>query len=407
MKKKVLKEYAKLIAQKGVNIQKGQEVWITASLDQPEFVEMLVGECYALGAKEVVVDWQHNPLVVLNSKYMSQSTMNEFKDWQIERMKYQSEILPARIYLDSDDPDGLKNARQDKIAKEKMAKYPIRKPYIDAMDNKYQWCICAVPSVAWAKKVFPNERASIAVEKLWEAILYTSRAESTPIENWNRHNADVHAKCDYLNSLNLKYLEYSASNGTNLKVELLENADFLAGSEKTLQGVEFNPNIPSEEVFTTPKAGSVEGIVYATKPRSYQGALIENFWIKFEDGKVSEVHAEKNEDLLKQMVAMDEGAKMLGECALVPYDSPISNSGILFYNTLFDENASCHLALGRGFSNCIKNFEKYTQEDFDKMGVNTSMIHVDFMIGSSDMNIVGITKEGKKIQIFKDGNWAF
>ncbi|MBD5100034.1 MAG: aminopeptidase [Clostridiales bacterium] len=407
MKKKVLKEYAKLIAQKGVNIQKGQEVWITASLDQPEFVEMLVGECYALGAKEVVVDWQHNPLTVLNSKYMSQSTMNEFKDWQIEKMKYQSEILPARIYLDSDDPDGLKNARQDKIAKEKMAKYPIRKPYIDAMDNKYQWCICAVPSVAWAKKVFPNERASIAVEKLWEAILYTSRAESTPIENWNRHNADVHAKCDYLNSLNLKYLEYSATNGTDLKVELLENADFLAGSEKTLQGVEFNPNIPSEEVFTTPKAGSVEGVVYATKPLSYQGALIENFWIKFEDGKVSEVHAEKNEDLLKQMVAMDEGAKMLGECALVPYDSPISNSGILFYNTLFDENASCHLALGRGFSNCIKNFEKYTQEDFDKMGVNTSMIHVDFMIGSSDMNIVGITKEGKKIQIFKDGNWAF
>ena len=407
MKKNVLREYARLIAKKGVNIQDGQEVWITASLDQPEFVEMLVKECYALGAKEVVVDWQHNPLTVLDSKYMSQSTMNKFKDWQIEKMKYQAQVLPARIYLDSDDPDGLKNARQDKIAQEKMAKYPIRKPYIDAMDNRYQWCICAVPSVAWAKKVFPNERASVAVEKLWQAILYTSRAESTPIENWNKHNADVHSKCDYLNSLNLKYLQYSSSNGTSLKVELLENADFLAGSEKTLQGVEFNPNIPSEEVFTTPKAGSVEGIVYATKPLSYQGALIENFWIKFQDGKVSEIYAEKNESLLKQMISMDEGAKMLGECALVPQNSPISNSGILFYNTLFDENASCHLALGRGFSNCIKDFEKYLQEDFDKMGVNTSMIHVDFMIGSDDMDIVGITKDGKKIQIFKDGNWAF
>lgn len=407
MKKSVLREYARLIAQKGVNIQEGQEVWITASLDQPEFVEMLVKECYCLGAKEVVVDWQHSPLTVLNSHYMSQSAMDEFKDWQVEKMKYQAKILPARIYLDSDDPDGLKDARQDKIAKEKMAKYPIRKPYIDAMDNKYQWCICAAPSVAWAKKVFPNERPSVAVEKLWQAILYTSRAEKNPIENWNKHNADVHAKCDYLNSLNLKYLEYSSSNGTNLKVELLENANFLAGSEKTLQGVEFNPNIPSEEVFTTPKAGSVEGVVYATKPLSYQGALIENFWLKFTDGKVSEVFAQKNVELLRQMVAMDEGAKMLGECALVPQNSPISNSGILFYNTLFDENASCHLALGRGFSNCIKDFEKFTQEDFDKMGVNTSMIHVDFMIGADDMDIVGITKDGKKIQIFKNGNWAF
>ncbi len=207
--------------------------------------------------------------------------------------------------------------------------------------------------------------------------------------------------------MGLKYLEYSSSNGTNLKVELLENANFLAGSEKTLQGVEFNPNIPSEEVFTTPKAGSVEGVVYATKPLSYQGALIENFHLIFKDGRVCEVHAEKNQDLLKQMISMDEGAKMLGECALVPQNSPISNSGILFYNTLFDENASCHLALGRGFSNCIKNFQNYSQKEFDEMGVNTSMIHVDFMIGADDMDIVGVCKDGKRAQIFKNGNWAF
>lgn len=407
MKKNTLKEYARLIAQKGVNIQKGQEVWITASLDQPAFVEMLVKECYSLGAKEVAVDWQHDPLTVLDSKYMSQDAMNETKDWQIEKMKYQTKALPARIYLDSEDPDGLKYARQDKISKAKMAKYPIRKPYIDAMDNKYQWCIASVPGVAWAKKVFPGERASLAVEKLWQAILYASRAQNDAIENWNRHNADLHSKCYYLNSLGLKYLEYSSSNGTNLKVELLENANFLAGSEKTLQGVEFNPNIPSEEVFTTPKAGSVEGVVYATKPLSYQGALIENFHLIFKDGRVCEVHAEKNQDLLKQMISMDEGAKMLGECALVPQNSPISNSGILFYNTLFDENASCHLALGRGFSNCIKNYQNYSQKEFDEMGVNTSMIHVDFMIGADDMDIVGVCKDGKRAQIFKNGNWAF
>ena len=407
MKTNVLREYAKLIAKKGVNIQKGQEVWITASLDQPKFVEMLVKECYALGAKKVVVDWAHDKLTVLNSKYMKQEAMNEMPNWQVEKMKYQAEVLPARIYLDSDDPDGMKNARQDKLANERIAKYAIRKPYIDAMDNKYQWCIAAVAGRAWAKKVFPNERPAKAEEMLWEAILYTSRAQGNPIENWNKHNENLHSKCDFLNSLGLKYLHYTSDNGTNLKVELLENANFLAGSEKSLQGIEFNPNIPSEEVFTTPKAGAVEGIVYSTKPLSYQGALIENFYVKFSGGKVCEVHAEKNEDLLRQMVSMDEGAKMLGECALVPYDSPINNSGILFYNTLFDENASCHLALGRGFSNCIKDFDKYTQEDFDKMGVNTSMIHVDFMIGSKSLDIVGETKDGKKIQIFKNGNWAF
>ncbi len=406
MKSKILREYAKLIAKKGVNVQPGQEVWITASLDQPKFVEVLAKECYQLGAKKVVVDWTHDKLSVLDSKYMSQEAMNETADWEVAKMKYQCDVLPARIYLDSDDPDGMKDARQDKIAAQRIAKYAIRKPYIEAMDNKYQWCIAAVAGKEWAKKVFPNERVSVAVEKLWEAILYTSRALTTPIENWNAHNKNLHEKCDILNSLNLKYLHYKSDNGTDLKVELLEQANFLAGSEKSLQGIEFNPNIPSEEVFTTPKAGAAEGIVYSTKPLSYQGALIENFYFKFKDGKVCEVFAEKNQDLLSQMINMDDGAKMLGECALVPFDSPINNSGILFYNTLFDENASCHLALGRGFSNCIKDFDKYSQQEFDDMGVNTSMIHVDFMIGSKSLDIVGITKDGAKVQIFKNGNWA-
>ncbi len=406
MKSKILREYAKLIAQKGVNVQPGQEVWITASLDQPKFVEVLAKECYQLGAKKVVVDWTHDKLSVLDSKFMSQEAMNETADWEVAKMKYQCDVLPARIYLDSDDPDGMKDARQDKIAAQRIAKYAIRKPYIEAMDNKYQWCIAAVAGQEWAKKVFPNERVSAAVEKLWEAILYTSRALTTPIENWNAHNKNLHEKCDILNSLNLKYLHYKSDNGTDLKVELLEQANFLAGSEKSLQGIEFNPNIPSEEVFTTPKAGAAEGIVYSTKPLSYQGALIENFYVKFKDGKVCEVFAEKNQDLLSQMINMDDGAKMLGECALVPFDSPINNSGILFYNTLFDENASCHLALGRGFSNCIKDFDKYSKQEFDDMGVNTSMIHVDFMIGSKSLDIVGITKDGAKVQIFKNGNWA-
>lgn len=407
MQKTKLRAYAKLIAQKGANVQKGQVVWITAALDQPEFVEMLVKECYALGAKRVTVDWQHLPLTVLDSKNISLKELSAVEEWQKQKMQYQTDNLPVRIYLDSDDPDGLDKADQEKMAKARMAQYPIKKPYIDAIENKYQWCIASVPSKAWAKKVFPNEKTTKAVEKLWEAILTTSRAEGDPIANWTQHNSVLHNKCKILNSLNLRSLHYTSAQGTDLTVELLPQADFLAGSETTLgKNIEFNPNIPSEEVFTTPKAGAAEGIVYSTKPLSYQGVLIEKFSFEFKNGKVVKVHAQKNQAQLEQMVAMDEGAKMLGECALVPQDSPIAESNILFYNTLFDENASCHLALGRGFSNCIKDYEKYSQDDFDKMGVNNSMIHVDFMIGSDSLDIVGTTADGKQVQIFKDGHWA-
>lgn len=407
MQKTKLRAYAKLIAKKGANVQKGQVVWITAALDQPEFVEMLVKECYALGAKRVTVDWQHLPLTVLDSKNISLKELSAVEEWQKQKMQYQTDNLPVRIYLDSDDPDGLDKADQEKMAKARMAQYPIKKPYIDAIENKYQWCIASVPSKAWAKKVFPNEKTTKAVEKLWEAILTTSRAEGDPIANWTQHNSVLHNKCKILNSLNLRSLHYTSAQGTDLTVELLPQADFLAGSETTLgKNIEFNPNIPSEEVFTTPKAGAAEGIVYSTKPLSYQGVLIENFSFEFKKGKVVKVHAQKNQAQLEQMVAMDEGAKMLGECALVPQDSPIAESNILFYNTLFDENASCHLALGRGFSNCIKDYEKYSQDDFDKMGVNNSMIHVDFMIGSDSLDIVGTTAEGKQVQIFKNGKWS-
>lgn len=407
MQKTKLRAYAKLIAKKGANVQKGQVVWITAALDQPEFVEMLVKECYALGAKRVTVDWQYLPLTVLDSKHISLKELSSVEEWQKQKMQYQTDNLPVRIYLDSDDPDGLDKADQEKMAKARMAQYPIKKPYIDAIENKYQWCIASVPSKAWAKKVFPNEKTTKALEKLWEAILTTSRAEGDPIANWTQHNSVLHNKCKILNSLNLRSLHYTSAQGTDLTVELLPQADFLAGSETTLgKNIEFNPNIPSEEVFTTPKAGAAEGIVYSTKPLSYQGVLIENFSFEFKNGKVVKVNAQKNQAQLEQMVAMDEGAKMLGECALVPQDSPIAESNILFYNTLFDENASCHLALGRGFSNCIKDYEKYSQDDFDKMGVNNSMIHVDFMIGSDSLDIVGTTADGKQVQIFKDGRWA-
>ena len=215
------------------------------------------------------------------------------------------------------------------------------------------------------------------------------------------------ARCAYLNGLGLKYLEYKSSNGTDFTVELMPESIFAGGKEKTLQGRIFNPNIPTEEVFTSPKAGAAEGIVYSSKPLSYMGELIEDFSLRFENGSVVEVKAKKGEELLKKMVSMDEGAARLGECALIPYNSPINESGVLFYNTLFDENASCHFALGHGFNECLKGFEKLTDEECKAKGINDSMIHVDFMIGTKDMSIVGVKENGERVQIFKDGNWAF
>ena len=249
---------------------------------------------------------------------------------------------------------------------------------------------------------------SQAVEKLWEAILSTSRAlEGDPEDNWARHNKDIHDRRDYLNSLHIRQLRYKSSTGTDFTVGMIPEAHFCGGSERSLRGVVFNPNIPSEECFISPKRGEAEGVVYATKPLSYQGQLIDKFWIRFHEGKAVEWHAEQNNDLLTKLITMDEGSAYLGECALVPYDSPIRQSGLLFYNTLFDENAACHLALGAGFADTINDFEHRTLEECRALGVNDSMIHEDFMIGSQDMDIDGLCEDGRVVPIFRKGNWAF
>lgn len=407
MKKSILKNYARLIATMGINVKKDQDVIITAELEQPEFVYMVVEECYKAGARKVTVDFDYQPLTKLAVKYQSLETLSKTEKWQKEKLKHQVDTLPARIYLLSEDPDGLCGIDQEKYSRAMGAKRKVVKPYRDKMDNKYQWCIAAVPGAAWAKKLFPNERTSVAVEKLWEAILTASRALEDPIEAWNKHNTDLAKRCDYLNGLGIERLEYKSSNGTDFTVGLMPESRFAGGGEYTLGGVYYNPNIPSEEVFTSPDKHTAEGIVYSSKPLSYNGQLIENFSIRFEKGKAVEVSAEKNEELLKKMIGMDEGAAYLGECALIAYDSPINNLGLTFCNTLFDENASCHLALGRGFMECIKDYDKYTPEQCYEMGLNDSIMHEDFMIGSEDLAITAYTRDGRTVQIFKNGNWAF
>ena len=408
MQKTALMNYAKLLARVGLNVQKGQEVIISAELDQPEFVELAAEECYRAGAAKVRVEWTHQPVARLSAQYCAEEVLGEVRPWQEEKLRCEVRELPARLYLESADPDGMNGIDAAKYARAAQARSRIVKPYRDKMENKYQWCIAAVAGEKWARKVFPRATgASIAEDKLWRAILSCSRAlEGNPLENWRRHNADLTARCDHLNSLGLTSLEYQSSNGIDLRVGLLREGLFAAGEERTLSGIPFNPNIPSEEVFTSPARGEAEGIVYSTKPLSYQGRLIRNFSVRFEKGRAVEVHAATGEDVLKKMIEMDEGAPYLGECALVPFESPINQLGFLFYNTLYDENAACHLALGRGFSNLYPDFEKYTNEELIEKGINYSASHVDFMIGTRDLKIVGTKADGSEVTIFENGTWA-
>lgn len=407
MKKSLIRNYAKLIARTGANVQPGQRVVITAQNDQQAFVSVLAEECFRAGAADVEAEWQDTRIDKLAARFETVRELGAVTPWEEAKYAYRAQTLPVTIKLLSADPDGMKGANREKITLASMARLAITKPYTDAMTNRHQWCVAAIPSAGWAKKIFPEERANSAVEKLWELILNVCRADGKdPMTDWMWHNRALRDKCDKINALGLCALEYKSSNGTRLRVGLIPQAKFIAGRKHTADGVYFNPNIPTEECFTTPMRGEAEGIVYAVKPLSYGGELIEDFWLRFSEGKVVGMGAKKNAALLEKIVGMDEGAAYLGETALVPYDSPINRTGVLFYNTLFDENACCHLALGRGYTNTIDGFEKMEHSDFADLGVNDSSQHVDFMIGSADLNITGVTKSGERIPVFVDGTWS-
>lgn len=407
MKKRTLKKYADLIVKVGANVQKGQEVIINADLEIAYFVEYVVESAYKAGAKEVTIKWSDDNLRKLHYKYQKTETLGTFKDWEIERLKYRTNVQPVMIRLESSDPDGLKGIDQAKMSEVRKMLYPVYKPFADESENKYQWTIAAVPGEKWAKKLFPQLSKKQAVKKLWDAILFASRADGfNPIRAWEDHNANLADHARTLNMLELQKLYIRSKNGTDLQIGLIPDALFMAGGDTTLKGIYFNPNIPTEECFTTPKKGEAEGIVYATKPLSYQGEVIDGFYLKFKDGKVVEAYAKKNNELLQNMLNSDENARYLGEVALVPKESPINKLGFLFFNTLFDENATCHLALGAGFTNCIIGYDQYSKEELTAKGVNDSMIHVDFMFGTDDLEIDGLTKNGQRVAIFRKGTWV-
>lgn len=405
--KKQIQNYAKLLAKVGAKIEKGQNVVIYANVEEADFITLLSKECYKAGARTVEVEWNCDALQRLAFRYEDSKVLAHVSAWEEEKMKFRSEQLPVLIKILSSPPNAMQAVDKEKLTYVTIAKNAIAKKYQDKMTNHYQWCVAAVPSKEWAKFLFPNERYNTAVQKLWQAILKASHAYDTnPIDYWAEHNKKLHARCDILNRYDIESLHYRAKNGTDFTVGLIDSCQFIAGKKYTIEGKGFNPNIPSEECFTTPHKLSAHGKVVATKPLVYNGDLIEDFYLIFEQGKVVEFGAKKNKELLAKILSMDEGASYLGEVALVPQDSPIQQMGLLFYNTLFDENASCHLALGKGYTNTFKNFDKLEKQDFLDMGVNDSSIHIDFMIGCDDLQITAMTKDKKEITIFKDGNFV-
>lgn len=405
---KVLKDYAKLIVKMGVNVQEGQDVVINASVHDAYFVEHVVEEAYKAGAKHVSVEWSYQPIAKLAYQYQTVESLSEMPKWQIAKQEHRVERLPAMIHIVSADPDGMAGVDQAKMLQVQRILGPTMMKYRMAMDNKYQWTIAGIPGKAWAKKIFPNLSEEEAMSSLWDAILKVTRVNGDPLKNWEEHNANLAEKTNKLNNLHIKTLTYKSSNGTDFSVDIQPELTFMAGGEYTLGGVFYNPNMPTEECFTSPDKHSANGIVYATKPLSVRGVLVDNFAFRFEKGRVVEVICDNPEhkDVLEKLVSTDEGAAMLGEVALVPFDSPVNQTNLLFYNTLYDENACCHLAIGRAFSNCIRDYEKLTEEEVKAVDLNTSMIHVDFMIGSADLSIVAQTYDGKTVEIFKDGTWA-
>lgn len=408
MNKTMLKKYARLIVRVGANVQRGSRVVIFSDVERADLAEEVVRDAYRCGASHVAVEWSHDEISRLHYTHRMTDVMTEIPRWEKEKMKDMAERLPCRIYLDSSDPDLLRGISQEKIRAVQSARIKAFKPYRDQMENRHAWTIAAAPSKAWAKKIFPELSAGAAVEKLWDAILKSVHvsADTDPVKEWEAINEAFRAKCDWLNKNAFTAMEYVSSNGTNFIAGLIPGVQWLGGGEEFLNGHFFNPNLPTEEIFTSPKAGAASGKLVSTKPLSYNGQLIENFSITFDQGKAVSWEAEKGQAMLDQLLGMDEGATMLGELALVSKNSPINRSGILFYNTLFDENAACHVALGFGFTNLYPGFENMTREELTARGINESMIHVDFMIGADDLKITGIRGDGTRVPVFENGDWA-
>ena len=402
-----LEEYAELILGAGINIQKGQKLFINTPMHAIEFIRMITKKAFEMGASDVLYNWSDDIITQTRYKNIDIKDLEKFPNWKVEQMEGLANEGAAFLSITSPDPELLKDIDPKKIATASKAGSIGLKNYRDkVMNDENSWCVVAVPSEKWASKVYPNKNKDESMGLLWEAILDMSRVElGRSIKNWDNHDKNLKSKVEVLNSKKFKKIHYKAE-GTDLYVEMSPKQIWIAGAGETKGGVKFSPNIPTEEVFSMPSKYGVNGTLSSTMPLNYGGNLIEDFKLTFKDGKVIEFTAEKGYETLKALLETDEGAKYLGEIALVPDDSPISNTNTIFYNTLFDENASCHFAFGAAYKSCIEGGSVMTAKELDESGVNDSLVHVDFMVGSKTLSIDGIDEDGNRTPIFIDGNWA-
>ena len=408
MNTEILQKYARLIVKTGINIQPGQTLVITSPVECASFARLVAQTAYQEGAQDVVMNWKDELFSRLRFLHAPEVVFETFPQWEKDFYLFYMRQGAAFLTIDSSDPEVLKGVNVDRIAKAQRTRNFALKNFRESlMSNKNAWSIISIPTGVWAKKVFPHLPEDRAVEELWGAIFKAVRVDAEdPIAAWESHKAVLKERLDFLNSNKFHCLHYKNSYGTDLYVELPERHIWLGGSEHTSSGVEFIANMPTEEVFTLPKKTGINGTVTTSKPLSYNGNLIEKIEFTFENGKIVKFDAGKDTEIIKELLQTDAGASLLGEVALVPQKSPISETGIVFLNTLFDENASCHLALGKAYPVCLADSETMSKDELDAAGVNDSLVHVDFMVGTKDMEIIGITASGKQIPIFINGNFA-
>lgn len=406
--KRNLTNYAELAVKIGVNIQPNQILCIIASIDSAPFVQIVTKVAYENGAKQVLVDYTDDQITRLRYELAPEDSFDFFPPWKVQERESLAEQGAAFMSIVSQSPDLLAGIDSKRIAAFQKASGTALSKYRQYMQaDKFSWTVIAAPSKQWAAKVFPDLAEDQQVDALWDAIFKATRADlENPIDAWAKHNDTLHEKVDYLNAKKYAKLHYTAP-GTDLTIALPKGHLWCGAGSVNENGDEFMANMPTEEVFTTPQKDGVSGYVSSTKPLSYGGNIIDNFKLTFENGRIVSAEAEQGEDVLKNLIATDEGSHYLGEVALVPFQSPISQSNILFYNTLFDENASNHLAIGSAYAFCLEGGKTMSREELLEKGLNQSITHVDFMIGSAQMNIDGITEDGKLEPVFRNGNWAF
>lgn len=403
-----LKKYAELLVKTGINLKKDQILVVRSPIECADFARLISEIAYEEGAREVVVQWNDEKFNKIRYMMAPEAIFDEYPDWQSAFFIDYANQDAAFLSISASDPEIMKEVDPNRMMKAQRASSKALQPYRERlMNNVNVWCVASVPTQAWAKKVFPNETPERAVDMLWDAIFEAVRVnEDEPVKAWDLHKAALKKNIDFLNDKNFKALKYKNSKGTDLTIELPDHHIWMGGSDFTKEGHEFIANMPTEEIFTAPKRNGVHGKVVSSMPFNLNGNIVDEFELIFEAGKIVDFSAKVGYETLKSLIETDEGSHYLGEVALVQYDSPISNTNILFYNTLFDENASCHLAIGKAYPVCIKDGENMTSDELIKNGINDSMTHEDFMVGTKDLDIVGITQNDEEVIIFKNGNFA-